>query len=130
MSGLRHPSDLLVAQWQFTEDLARLIDFVRDKGWRIKITECGVAQKRKSQEGPTFTDQVHRSNSNHYRNLAADIQIFIPNEEGQLWFWVSTSDHPAWKDIDSFWCSLRDENITGIGFSDANHVSRKWQGVA
>lgn len=129
-------SALLQAQFEFTEDLATLVLWIKSQGLRCKITECGVAYVRKAYIEDTksiINDAVHIPVSNHYRNLAADIEIFFhddnePREEDK-WKLVKRSDDPIYKRLATAWCALRPDNRTGIGFDDANHVARLWNGV-
>lgn len=91
-------SPLLQAQFEFTEDLALLIRFCQDQDWKVKITEMGILQPRKTVNGDTVVDAVHKTNGNHYRGLAADLEIFIPNENepGSLDH-ITSSDHHCWQ---------------------------------
>lgn len=128
-------SDLLQAQFEFTEDLASLISWIRNRGWTSKISEMGVLRSRFYLHGNDVArvvcvDAVHIRNSNHYLSLAADIQLFIPNSTPTTDDdFVKDSEHPAWKELETFWRSLRPDNRTGRSFNDANHVARLWNGV-
>ncbi len=127
-------SALLQAQFEFTEDLAELVIWIKRQGWRCKITECGIAPRRTG-VGPIlnvkipYSDSVHKQDGNHYRGLAADVQLFIDLDKDGEVDWIKTGDHPAWVKLDAFWRTLRPENRTGIGFHDSNHVARMWAGV-
>jgi hypothetical protein len=128
-------SALLQAQFEFTEELAQLVVWVQARGWRCKITECGVTKLRSGYQGYQggikipFSDAIHIAASNHYRGLAADIQLFVDlNKDGDV-DWIKDGYHHAWVELEGFWTALRPGNKTGRGFHDANHVSREWAGV-
>lgn len=126
-------SPLLRAQFEFTEDLASLVQWVNARGWKCIISECGVQRMRKIAGSKTATifDGVHKPNSNHYRRLAADILLFIdPDGKGPLEEeYITSSDNPAWIELEGAWKALRAGNKTGRGFQDANHVSHPWEGM-
>jgi len=122
-------SKLLQYQFEFTSDLVLLIDKAIKKGYNPVITECGLLSERKYDNSKARgiqvgRDRVHKVNGNHYRRLAADILLY--DENGN---WQKFGTETIHEVLGIYWESLREGNINGRGFNDANHYARIWEGV-
>lgn len=120
-------SKLLQYQFQFTDDLALLTQKVKKSGYYAVVTECGLISERKFIiDGVRLKgkDIVHKVNGNHYRRLAADVLIY--DIDGN---WLRFGTEPIHETLGRFWEGLREGNINGRGFNDANHYARIWEGI-
>ncbi len=123
-------SALIEAQDAFFDNLAKLKLWVKANrpGWRLTLAEAGVALNRTVIiEGRKLkaVDRVHRLGSLHYERLAADINLFVPREDGTGLRHVTRSDAPEWAVIHAAWLSIDPENqVMPSSSSDANHLSR------
>ena len=114
-------SVVLDKQFLFCRCLAQWIMEVHRRGYVCTIAEAGVQERRKSRMGIPFRDAVHMKNSLHYRRMAADMNLFVPDGGGMRW--VTQGDDPAWTEMGEFWESLDALCTWGGRFGDANHLS-------
>jgi len=68
------------------------------------------------------SDGRHIPNSNHYRRLAIDLNLFIDGA-----YQSSTESH---RPLGDFWKTLDERARWGGDFDDGNHYSFEWEGVA
>lgn len=115
-------SDLLQKQFLFSRCLGSFLLEVHRRGWACTLAEVGVAYDRKSLMGLPFKDGVHMKHSLHYCRLAADVNLFVQEEDG-AWRWVTHGDDPAWISLGEYWESLDPACTWGGHFGDANHIS-------
>lgn len=96
-------------QWQFLQDVALLIGFARQRGYKL----TGGDLYRDAEYSRLFPSGTR---SKHHQRMAIDLNLFV---NGQ--YVSSTQDH---RELGEFWESLRPENSWGGRFDDGNHYSR------
>lgn len=112
-----------VKQAQFAEDLGRLLTdglaLLRETypDATLRIGEGYVGDSH-----PKTGKAVHRRDGGHFKRLAIDLML---NVGGQ---WITSSTHPAWQILHTYWKSLNAENGSG-GAKDMNHFGRLDGGV-
>ena len=101
-------------QREFVKDIGLLIVWAYTNGYELTFGDAWGSQK----------DNRHMPDSNHYRRLAIDLNLFIDKV-----YQPSTQAH---RPLGIFWKSLREENRWGGDFlkQDGNHYSRIYQGIA
>lgn len=107
-------------QRQFTQDIARLIDFAYESGYELTFGDAYRSPKAfggMGEEGP-----YGRSRSAHKQRLAVDFNLFI---DGHY-----RSDSIAHEPLGEFWEALREGNVWGGRFNDGNHYSHRYNGIA
>ena len=91
----------------FADLISEHIQWLYGRGYKVRI-------------GDVFAHDGHKANSNHYRKLAADLNLF---KDGK--FLTETEDHresgEKWETRHPFCCS-------GIHFNDGNHYSMTHNG--
>ena len=90
-------------QEQFSRDLAELIIHAYTEGYTIRM-------------GDVFAHDGHKKGSQHYKKLAADLNLFLDGI-----FITSTEGH---KPLGEYWESLDDLNRWGGRYEDGNHYER------
>lgn len=120
-------SELLEKQFLFCRCLAKWITECALRGYACTIAEAGVQERRKSRMGFPFKDAVHMPHSLHYSRLAVDMNLFVPDQGGNM-RWVTRGDDPAWVLMGEFWESLDSLCAWGGRFDDANHLSIEHRG--
>lgn len=110
--------DIFPEQEIFCRQIGQLITWVfAHDGWTLTLAEGYVGD---SIDKP-FEDTPHLKLGLHFFRLAQDFNLRV---NGHL---ITSSNHPAWKEIGLYWKSLDDRNAWGGDFpGDANHFSRKW----
>lgn len=124
-------------QSEFVRAFGRLIGFVYAKGWELTLGEGFILQRgpdgkgRKAKHLVTgltlkVKDAVHMEDGQHYKALAVDLNLFING------VWISSGDHPAWRELGDFWKGLHVDARWGGDFDsvDVNHFSFTYQGKA
>lgn len=101
--------DLNKLQFKFTHDVALLILFAERLGYTLTFGEAFAYPE----------DRRHIDNSNHYRRLAIDLNLF---KDGK--YLKKTEDH---KVLGEFWEMLG--NAWGGRIRDGNHYSIFYKGV-
>lgn len=93
-------------QEAFSQDLAKLILFAYQQGYRIRLGDVWSKAKYRA----------HKHNSQHYKKLASDLNLF---RDGR--FLQSSKDH---HELGDYWESLSAENRWGGRYQDGNHYER------
>ena len=96
-------------QFKFVHDIALLILYAERMGYKLTFSEA-YAYK---------SDKRHIKNSNHYRRLAIDLNLF---KDGK--YLKKTEDHRI---LGEFWESLG--NAWGGRIDDGNHYSIEYKGI-
>lgn len=91
----------------FSRNIAHLILFAYANGYEITC-------------GDFLATTGHKTNSNHYIKLAADLNLFNDGE-----YLTETEDHRL---LGEFWESLHPDNRWGGRFNDGNHYSMEHNG--
>ena len=99
-------------QKEFARDIGLLIVWAYSNGYELTFGDAWGDSE----------DGRHMSNSNHYRRLAVDLNLFIDG------VYQSTSE--AHRPLGDYFKSLNEENRWGGDFDDGNHYSRNWQGIS
>lgn len=105
-------------QEKFTQDLARLLNYLIDNGYAVRIGEVERTQAQQEiyiKEGKSKT-----SNSMHLKRCAADLHIFKNGE------WLQSKTQL--QSIGDYWESLDQSNKWGGNFKnfiDAPHFERQ-----
>lgn len=94
-------------QEEFTRDLGLLLVWYYGRGYRIRM-------------GDVWAKEGHKDNSQHYKKLAADLNLFMGGE-----YLTETSDHEAGG---KYWESLDPKNRWGGRYEDGNHYERMEDG--
>ena len=97
-------------QEEFARDLGILIGWYYGQGYRVRM-------------GDVFAHDGHKDNSQHYKKLAADLNLFLDEK-----FLTKTKDHVAGG---TFWESIDPKNRWGGRYKDGNHYERiegGWRG--
>ena len=87
-------------QSKFAKDVGSLILYAYEQGYEITM-------------GDAYAKSGHIKNSNHYRRMAIDLNLFKDGE-----YLTETSDH---KPLGDHWESLDENNRWGGHYSDGNH---------
>lgn len=106
----------------FTECVGSLIMYAASKGYGLTF---GDAYRDPRVHGePGEKKSYSASSSNHKIRLAVDFNLFVNGN------YIQNSDHPAYKDLGSFWKSLNKMCAWGGDFKsgDANHFSFEHNG--
>ena len=104
-------------QEKFTEDLAKLLNYLIDNGYAVRIGEVERTQAQQEiyiKEGKSKTN-----NSMHLKRCAADLHIFKNGE------WIQSKQHL--QSIGDYWQSLDEHNRWGGNFKsfiDIPHFER------
>ena len=96
-------------QSEFTRCIGLLIVYATKQGYSLTF-------------GDAYATRGHIPNSNHYRRLAVDFNLFVDGE------YIRTSQHRAWSDLHEHWETLSPMASPMI-ISDANHFSFTHKGV-
>lgn len=104
--------------------LGELFRFAASRSYELTLGEAYIENPRKTRDGSLVEDGVHKPNSLHYSRLAIDLNLFVGSE------FISDGDHPAWRDLGSFWEALSPMCRWGGKFRDANHFSMAHGGRA
>lgn len=105
-------------QWLFLQDVAKLIDYVKSKGWKLtggELFRTAEQQKIYFDSGKSKT-----MNSNHLKKLAIDLNIFDKEN-------VFVLDKNILQWIGDYWESLSKQNKWGgnyKNFIDCPHFER------
>lgn len=111
-------SELAIRQRLFVRLLGLLINYVYwPEGGRKDVWEFSLGEGFDSER-----DGGHMHRSLHYVKLAQDLNLFVNGE------YITDGDHPAYKEIGTFWESLHPLARWGGRFGDANHFSVEWEG--
>lgn len=86
--------------------LAKLILYAVSQGYEVTLGD-----------GYRPDEHGHMPGSLHYVRLAQDLNLFI---NGQ---WIQDGQHPAWKELATFWEKLDPLCTAGFRFGDSNHFS-------
>ncbi len=116
-------SELGKKQEQFPIMLAKLVDYIYEKGYKIRWGD-GFRDPRVHGELGEKKGYGHR-NSCHKLKLAQDINLVSP-DGAMLW---NTEDH---REFGEYWKDLSEDNRWGGDFSspDGNHYSTSYRGFA
>ncbi len=114
-------------QWEFLQDLAKLITFIESKGW--KATGGELYRTPEQQEIYVKTGRSKTYNSYHLKRLAIDLNFFKPiyDENGKLIKYQLTWDYEDIKPFGEYWESLNPLNRWGGNFKtfkDIPHFER------
>ena len=90
-------------QEEFTQDLGLLLVWYHRHGYRIRM-------------GDVFAHDGHKDGSQHYKKLAADLNLFMGGE-----YLTDTDDHAKGGE---YWESLDPKNRWGGRYEDGNHYER------
>lgn len=138
-------SELLKAQWLFSESVARLLDHAGLLGYKVTLGETYRSNEQAELNAigasgrealvkliekafPLLAAKIADNRGNGIRNslhcqrLAIDLQLF--DAEGR---WL-TEDYP-YSLLADFWESLGPQHRAGIRFGDTPHFSIEWNGV-
>lgn len=123
MPANKNTTELSLGEKQrlFAKYLGQLIVWVYEQGWELTLGE-GYVGDTDSKDGDW--DGPHIKNSNHYRRLAQDLNLFIDGK------YIADGGHMAWLAIGHKWKSYHPGlTVWGGDFSDANHVSITHNGI-
>ena len=90
-------------QERFAEDYGKLLTWLHANGYSARL-------------GDVLAEDGHKENSQHYKKLAADINLFYDGD-----FLTRTKDH---KPLGDYWESLDPLNRWGGRYDDGNHYER------
>ena len=96
-------------QQEFTRCIGLLITYATKQGYGLTF-------------GDAFATTGHMKNSNHYKRLAVDFNLFIDGE------YIVSSEHKAWGDLHGQWESLS-KHSSPLILDDSNHFSFSHNGV-
>lgn len=115
-------SDLLLRQFTFTENLAKLIQFINETGLKCKVTEVF----RTAEQAEIYAKKgVGIKNSQHCSNLAADIYLFEASTEGK---YKLQSEFKQYEFAGKYWESLHKDNKWGGYFKRVDCVHFEMRG--
>jgi hypothetical protein len=102
-------------QWAFLKDIATLILFAEDQGYKLT---GGELERTKEQAKINADKGIGIDDSLHSKRLALDLNLFIDG--------VYRRDSEAHRPLGEFWESLSPHNNWGGDFSkpDGNHYER------
>ncbi len=111
----------------FSRCLWRFLQWLEQKGWESRLSECGVQSSRTFiHDGVRMkgVDSVHRVDppSLHYSRRAIDVNLQVPGRADR---WVREGGTAEWAEAHAFWASLHPNCRFGNGSagSDDNHLS-------
>jgi hypothetical protein len=108
------------AQREFAMDVARLINYINERGYECTFGDAYRSPKAHGdmgEQGP-----YGRARSAHKQRLAIDLNLF---KDGK--YLTETEDHRLFGE---FWERLRPEHRWGGNWNDGNHYSRSFNGIA
>jgi len=114
-----NPTNLQIAQFQFTLHVARLIEHIYDKNYLCTFGETFRTQE----QAKWYADKgLGIVDSYHCKRLAVDLNLFDRNE-----FYVT--DGKSYEQFGIFWESLSHENVWGGRFKrqDFDHFERRYE---
>lgn len=110
---------LIEQQFEFSKDVAKLIEYVFHMGYFVSIGEC----YRTQEQAEIYVKQgLGIKNSLHCDRLAVDLHIFKVSLSG-----YDIAPANEWTKFGHFWQSLNQQNRWGGEFKriDLNHFERK-----
>ena len=117
-------TSLLEKQFIFTQNLAKLIQFINSGIYRCKVTEVF---RTLEQAELNAKKGVGIKNSLHCDNLAADVYLFIPNSLVNHYKMID--DFDRYKYIGEYWESLHPNNRWGGNFKNVDCVHFEMQNI-
>ena len=96
-------SELQIAQFQFTQNVAKLIEHIYDSNF---LCTLGEVYRTKEQAEWYAAKGIGIKNSLHCQRLAIDINLFDRNEE-------YLTDGKAYEQFGIFWENLHPDNVWG-----------------
>ncbi len=99
-------TNLLIRQFQFSSNVAKLIQFANKSGFQCSLKECLRAPEMEQiykNRGQSWL--VNPNADKHLNSLAIDICFFI----GANW----VQDYPTLKPIGDYWATLLSGNVWG-----------------
>lgn len=109
-------------QWEFLQDIAKLIIRAEELGY--KLTGGELYRTIEQQKIYMDSGKSKTMNSKHLRKLAIDLNFFIKDSTGK---WVLTFDLDKIEPLGEYWESLNPNNKWGghfNSFKDAPHFER------
>lgn len=118
-------------QWMFLQDVAKLIAFASNRGYRLT---AGEMYRTKEQQEIYLKAGLSKANtSQHQKRLAVDLNLFVDDGEGFEW---EPGICPEWIELGEYWEGLSPENRWGgnwdrddvageLGETDFNHFERR-----
>jgi hypothetical protein len=112
------------AQELFAEKLGEFLTWLKARGWKARLSECGVQSARTFiHDGVRMkgVDSVHRVEpaSLHYLRRAIDVNLIVPGKG-----WIREGGTPEWAEAHEVWAALHPNCRFGNGVgSDDNHLS-------
>ena len=109
-------------QWLFLQDVAKLIDYAKDRGYKLtggELYRTEYQQKEYVRLGLSKTDD-----SMHIVRLAIDLNVFVKDADG----YQLTSDYGKLSDLGEYWEGLSPQNRWGGNFKslyDPHHFERR-----
>ncbi len=119
---------LVDEQWEFLKDVAKLIQFIEEKGW--KVTGGELYRTKDQQEIYIKKGLSKTMNSYHLKRLAIDLNFFKPIEENGKIKYKLTYEPKDIEEFGEYWESLNPKNRWGghfKHFKDAPHFERRLQ---
>ena len=106
-------SKLLEMQFTFTLNIAKLILWAYEQGYKLTLGE-----------GYDDDNTGHMKGSTHYIRLGQDLNLFILGE------YITSGTHPAFQRLGEAWKALDPLNAWGGDFKskDSNHFSMTYEG--
>lgn len=129
------------AQEEFAYQLGRFLIWVRERGWKARLSEVGVQSERSKvivfkdgeqevlEAGPNIKilDATHRrfpKSSLHYTRRAADVNLLVPGTRPETGGWVVEGGSKEWEEAHGVWAALHPNCRAGNGKgTDDNHLS-------
>ena len=105
-------------QWEFLQDVAKLITFAKDQGYKLTGGELWRTEYQQEKYRKDGASKV--SKSQHQKRLAIDVNLFV---DGKIQ-WSKDANREA---LGAYWLSLNDGNRWGgnyESFSDPYHFER------
>jgi hypothetical protein len=110
------------AQREFAVHIAYLIQHIDAMGYSVTFGDAyrdPRSHKPMGEKGP-----YGQAFSAHKQRLAVDLNLFDERDR------YVKDITPAYTDIGEYWESMDDQNVWGGRFSDPNHFSRRFNGIA